>query len=493
MASQAQHLHFILFPLMAQGHMIPMVDIAKLLAHRGLIVTIVTTPLNAKRFKPTVTRAIASGLKIQFLELRFPCAEAGLPEGWENLDVLPSMDWVQKFFVATSMLQQPLEQAMKEMKPEPSCIVSDMGFPWTSDVAGKFYIPRLVFHGTCCFSLLCSHNLKVYKVLDDIKSESEYFVVPGLPDRIELTRAQLPGFNPSPSSALKNVAEQIREAEKVAYGMVINSFEELEIEYVKEYKRVRGGKVWCIGPVSLCNKDNLDKVDRGNKASIDEQHCLAWLDSQEPSSVIYACLGSLSRLTSAQMIELGLGLEGSNRPFIWVLREASEEFENWILEEGFGERTKERGLLIRGWAPQVLILSHPAIGAFFTHCGWNSTLEGICAGVPMVTWPLFAEQFCNEKLVVHVLRIGVSVGVELPMKWGEEEKVGVLVHKDTVKKTIDKLMDGGHEGEERRERAKQLGEMARRAIEEGGSSHLNMTMLIEDIMEKANCDREHMM
>ncbi|GFS45812.1 UDP-glucosyl transferase 73C1 [Actinidia rufa] len=197
MAAQAHQPHFIVFPLMAQGHMIPMIDIAKLLAQRGVKVTIVTTPLNAERFKTIISHA---KLSIQFLELGFPCKEAGLPAGCENLDKLPSLDWASKFFVATSMLKEPLEQKLGEMKPKPSFIISDMGFPWT------------------------------------ITSDSDYFMVPGLPHKIELTKAQLPGFNPSSSSGLKNVSDQIRKAEKDVYGVVVNTFEELEAEIVSSVK-----------------------------------------------------------------------------------------------------------------------------------------------------------------------------------------------------------------------------------------------------------------
>jgi len=106
--------------------------------------------------------------------------------------------------------------------------------------------------------------------------------------------------------------------------------------------------------------------------------------------------------------------------------------------------------------------------------------------VPLITWPLFADQFLNEKLVTHVLKIGVSVGAELPLRWGEEEKRGVLVKKDDIKRAICMVMDeDGEEAKERRERVSELSEMAKRAVEEGGSSHLHITMLIQDIMQQS--------
>ncbi|CAK9139608.1 unnamed protein product, partial [Ilex paraguariensis] len=214
------------------------------------------------------------------------------------------------------------------------------------------------------------HHLQVSRVFDDIKSESGHFLVPGLPDPIELTIAAVTGCVKTNPSGPRDVRDDIREAEEASYGFVVNTFQELETEYIKEYAKATGKKVWSIGPVSLCNKDNMDMAARGNKSAINENHCLNWLDSFEPRSVLYACLGSLSRLATLQMIELGLGLEASNKPFIWVLRHKSNDFEKWIVEEKYEERIKGRGLLIHGWAPQVLILSHPAIGGFLTHCGW---------------------------------------------------------------------------------------------------------------------------
>ncbi|XVE90457.1 hypothetical protein DITRI_Ditri20bG0079400 [Diplodiscus trichospermus] len=479
-----ERLHFVLFPFMAQGHMIPMIDFARLLAQQGMIITIVTTPRNAAWLKPILDRAIESGLSIRVVELPFPCVESGLPEGCENFDMLPSLGLALKFFQAANKLQEPVQKLLDEIRPRPSCIISDPLLTFALNIAELFQIPRVVFYGVSCFCLLCIYNSHLSKIYGRITSESQYFSLPNMPDKVEFTKSQLPMV--LNDGKMKEFCEQTVETDLASYGVVINIFAELEPEYVREYRKARGYKVWCIGPVSLCNKDRLDKSVRGKKASVDENQCQRWLDSQKPGSVIYACLGSISDMIPSQLIELGLGLEVSNRPFIWVMRgtTASEEVEKWIIEDGFEERTKGRGLMIRGWAPQVMILSHRTIGGFLTHCGWNSTIEAITAGVPLITWPLFGDQFCNEKLVVQLLQIGVRIGVKDSLTWGEEAKVGVVVKKEDVKNAIERLMEQGEEGEGRRKRAKKLGEMAEKALQAGGSSHLNITQFIQDIMQR---------
>ncbi|KAJ0087995.1 hypothetical protein Patl1_32268 [Pistacia atlantica] len=121
------------------------------------------------------------------------------------------------------------------------------------------------------FSLLCFHNLQKSKVHEKV-SESEPFVVPGLPDKIELTTNKLPGdFNPGLSEDFKTLGRKMREGDVGAYGVIVNSFEELGQDYVEGYRRATGKKVWCVGPVSLCNNENLDKAERGEKASNDEE------------------------------------------------------------------------------------------------------------------------------------------------------------------------------------------------------------------------------
>ncbi|KAL5546020.1 hypothetical protein UlMin_005707 [Ulmus minor] len=447
---------------MAQGHMIPMVDFTRLLAQQGVKVTIVTTPQNADRFKTLLFLAAQANLPVQFIELQLPFEEARLPQGCDNLDLLPSLDLTINLFKAASMLQEPVEKLFEELIPRPSCIISDMCLPWTSQIANKFHIAKVIFQGVCCFFHLCLRSLHLSKVLEITTSDSEPFVLPGSPDQIKFTKSQLPlwKFVLFPNTLLadpklKDFTDQMLEVDMASYGVVINTFEELEPAYVEEYKKARNGKVWCGGPVSLCNKGNLDKIVRGNKATMDEHQCMEWLDSHELNSVVYVCLGSICNLIPAQLIELGLGLEASKKPFIWVIRERnrSEELEKWILEYGFEEKTKGR--------------------------------EAICAGVPMVTWPLFEDQFFNEKLLVNVLGVGVRVRVEKIVKWGEEEKFGVLVKKEEIMEAIEKLMSG-EQKEEMKKIVRKLCEKAKKAVEEGGSSHLNMTLFIQDIIQQAS-------
>ncbi|KAJ8532793.1 hypothetical protein K7X08_015682 [Anisodus acutangulus] len=488
MASPSKELHFLLMPLMSQSHIIPLTDFAKLLALYGVNVSIITTPLNAQKYKSIVTYAIKSNLKIQLIPLHFPNQEFGLPQGCENMDTLNSLELFKEFFLASEMMQEPLEKLIQELEPKPSCIISTSPLTWTQQVANKFKIPRYIFQTISCFTLYCSHILNQTKIQETLVLDLDSFLIPNVPHKIEFTKGQLPHDSRKKSSQdMESIFDQIKKSQDLARGTLINTFEELEPWYVDAYKKVVN-RVFCIGPVSLCNKEMDEMVDRGNKASIDEHsNCLNWLDSMTPKSVIYACFGSLCNISFLQMKEIGLGLESSNVPFIWIIRglNFTPQVEKWLRDENFEERVKGRGMVIRGWAAQVLILSHLSVGGFLTHCGWNSTLEGISSGVPMIAFPMFAEQFYNEKFIVDVLKIGVRIGVEVSTNSWNEDKNGVLVNKYQVKKAIDQLMDKGLEGEERRKRAKELAHMSKKAIQEEGSSYLNTKLLIEDVMQSS--------
>ncbi|ESQ29172.1 hypothetical protein EUTSA_v10023961mg [Eutrema salsugineum] len=467
MVSKAKRLHFILIPLMAQGHLIPMVDISKILAREGNIVTIVSTPQNASRFEKTVERAKSeSGLQINVVKFPIAYKEFDLPENCESLDTLPSKDLLRKFYDAVDKLQEPLE---------------------------SFKIPRIVFHGMCCFSLLSSHNVHLHSPHLSVSSDTEPFSIPAMPHRIEIARSQLPGAFQKLEN-MDDVREKMREAESEAFGVIVNSFQELEPGYAEAYAEAIKKKVWFVGPVSLCNDRMVDLFDRGNNCNIaiSETECLKFLDSMRPRSILYVCLGSLCRLIPNQLIELGLGLEESGNPFIWMIKTEEKHMNvlnEWLKREMFEERIRGRGIVIRGWSPQAMILSHGSTGGFLTHCGWNSAIEGICFG------------FLNEKLVVEVLKVGVRIGVEIPVRWGDEERLGVLVKKHSVVKAIKVLMDedcqrgnedDGKDGEflRRRIHIQELAVVARKAVELKGSSSTNVSFLIQDVLEKLSVDRK---
>lgn len=334
--------------------------------------------------------------------------------------------------------------------------------------------------------------LRTHKPHEGLDSEYEPFVVPGLPHKIEMTRSQLPHFHKAPTgSGNRPSGGRMGGPDKNQFGVVVNSFYDLEPQYVDLFRNGMGNRAWLVGPVSLCNRNVEDKAVRGKVSSIDEQTCLDWLNSKEPDSVLYVSFGSLAQLAPRQLHELAQGLEASGQNFIWVIGKISgsggngekSPYSDW-LPDGFEERMREskRGLLIRGWAPQLLILEHPSVGGFMTHCGWNSTLEGVSSGLPMITFPISAEQFFNEKLITDVLQVGVKSGSIEWSSWINElnEPVG----REKVEAAVRRLMGGGAEATEMRRKAKGLKEKARRAIEKGGSSYADVDSLIQELQNR---------
>ncbi|KAJ3689229.1 hypothetical protein LUZ61_018393 [Rhynchospora tenuis] len=221
----------------------------------------------------------------------------------------------------------------------------------------------------------------------------------------------------------------------------------------------------------------MDMEERGNKPTVDTNRCIQWLDSKKPNSVVYVSFGSTGSFAPTQFKELGLGLLASQWPFVWVIKDIEklpEETLIW-LRENFEDKNSSKSFLIKGWAPQIAILSHPAVGGFVTHCGWNSTLESVAAGVPVVAWPLYAEQFLNVKLIADVLKIGVSVGTREAMPFRGDKEDVISVNKEDVVKAVEKLMNG----KEERRRVAELKERAKMALEKGGSSFVNLESFIK--------------
>ncbi|KAL9689837.1 hypothetical protein QQ045_010228 [Rhodiola kirilowii] len=258
MSSDSRPLRVFFFPFMAHGHLIPMVDIARLFSSQGVHSTIITTPLNANYISKTTSLSIKT--------LPFQAAEVGLPDGCENLDMLPSHDLIFKFFQAANLLQKPFENLLELENPD--CLISDMFFPWSVNSADKFNIPRIIFHGMGFFAMCAMESLKTHKPYKSVSTDSEPFLIPNLPDKIIITRSQftVDALEDTEKGVGKLLAET-RASGLGSFGMVVNSFHELEPAYADYYKNVLNMKARCVGPISLCNRNVEEKIARGKKIS----------------------------------------------------------------------------------------------------------------------------------------------------------------------------------------------------------------------------------
>ncbi|KAK3140589.1 hypothetical protein QOZ80_5AG0402970 [Eleusine coracana subsp. coracana] len=374
----------------------------------------------------------------------------------ESVDKVSDKEQLKRLIDAYGMLHEPLVSYLRAQSNPPSCIISDLCQPWTGDVARQLDIPRLMFNGFCAFSSLCRYIIHQENVFENVSDDNELTVLPGFPHRIEVSKARSPGnFN---HRGFEQFGEKILKEERRADGVVTNSFYEQEPLYHEAYQK---------------------KID-------DEKHCLQWLDSMKSGSVLYVSFGSMARTVLSQIEEIAYGLEASMSPFLWVIKSEDKHADiDKLMAEGFEDRIRGRGLIVQGWAPQAMILSHPSLGGFMTHCGWNSTVEGISSGLPMLTWPHCAEQFLNEKLILDTLKTGVSVGVQSITTRTMKAHEVYIVKRDQIERPVLKLMGEEIDAEERRMRAVELKQKATQAINEG-SSYNNVQDLVEYVMTRGN-------
>jgi UDP:flavonoid glycosyltransferase YjiC (YdhE family) len=219
----------------------------------------------------------------------------------------------------------------------------------------------------------------------------------------------------------------------------------------------------------------------GGGGAKEHDECIRWLDTQPDKSVVFLSFGSLGTFSAKQLTEIAVGLEKSGERFLWVVRSPRgpdfmygdslpEPDLVALLPEGFLERTKGRGLVVKNWAPQVEVLRHRATGAFVTHCGWNSTLEGITAGLPLLCWPLYAEQRVNKVHIVEEMKLGVE------MRGYNEE----VVKAEEVEEKVRWIMTS-EGGKALRERVAAAKDGAAEALKEGGSSHFAFVQFFKDL------------
>jgi len=485
--------HVMMLPSLGHGHLIPFMQLAKKLAAKGLTVTFVVTFHHMSSLQKKVDAARESGLDIRLVEMEVTRDELDLGKVNSN-----SVQWHQlpPLLAGNERLQEPFHRFLQRYlggevsgslaAPRLSCLIADFLLGWASAVAKKFDIPRV------CFDTSGMFGESVQQIVWDVlprnlpRTDSGRYVVPGVPKEVRLTRLQM--LPEHPEATTDNGTHQFwlrqRRGNKQSWRIIANTFYELEAEFVEHFQRVNG-TLRTIGPL-LPPEAFEDRPRRIAPAvemglNTEEDKCLDWLDAQAEASVLYISFGSENSIASAQIEELAIGLEASGAKFVWVLRTPSDTgskaFSSALdfLPEGFHSRTveKKQGIIILGWAPQLSILAHPATGGFMSHCGWNAVLETTTMGVPMIAWPLYAEQHFNSKFVVDEIQIALEAPQRIDQNF--------LVTRDGVERIVKMLMVE-EKGRELRERVRELKALARAAVAEGGSSTKNLDLFVSEIM-----------
>ncbi|KAJ0034504.1 hypothetical protein Pint_25651 [Pistacia integerrima] len=480
--------HIVMVPLMAHGHLIPFLALARQIQQRtGFTITIANTPLNIQYLKSTIYTD--SNPKLRLVELPYSSSDHGLPSNTENTENLP-FDLIGTFYASSKSLSTPVHKLIidikeKEGKP-PLCMITDVFFGWAVDVARSAGTINVTFSTSGGYGTLAYMSL--WLNLPHRKTDSDEFRIPGFPDRCRLHITQLHRFlrMADGSDEWSRFMQPQLSQSLGSYGMLCNTVEEIEpqaVEWLRNYTKL---PVWTIGPLlprpflekSLPSGFTDYKQHSGKIPGVSPQMCVEWLDLQDPDSVLYISFGSQNTISPSQMMELAIGLEGSEKHFIWVIRppvgfDLRGEFRAEWLPEGFEERVTKRkqGLLVKNWAPQLEILSHKSTGAFLSHCGWNSVMESLSQGVPLIGWPMAAEQSYNSMMLVEEMCVSVELTRGTLSIEGKE-----------VKRVIELVLSKTGKGEEIRRNAAKIREQMRASVKEEGEEKGSSVKALDEFL-----------
>ncbi|KAK4489876.1 hypothetical protein RD792_000523 [Penstemon davidsonii] len=446
--------HIMVLAYHGQGHINPMVQFSKRLAAKGIKVTITTTLSNTKIMK-------SSSSPITFESIYDDCTEGGVagPGGFKG--------FLKRFEASGSrnLIQLIRKYQDSESCPPVKCLVYDANIPWASNVADELGIKRAAFFTQSC-AFVTSFYPK-YCELSGVVPSVPFLSMPGLP---EVRLPNLPSLGPEMGRfppIIRYILSQFDNSEKADW-ILFNSFDKLEDEVV--HWMLKLWPVRTIGPtlpsVYLDNRIENDNDYGFNIYKPNTETCLKWLDSKEPQSVVYVSFGSAASLSAEQTTELAKALRLSGKSFLWVVKPPEES----KLPINFTHETSEKGLIVN-WCSQLAVLSHDSVGCFVSHCGWNSTVEAISLGVPIVAMPQFLDQMTNAHYVENVWEVGI--------KPKEDEKG--LISFDEINKCIKEIMER-ERGEVIKINVTNWRELAKEAIDEGGSSDKYIDEIIAELL-----------
>ncbi|CAA3016668.1 crocetin glucosyltransferase, chloroplastic-like [Olea europaea subsp. europaea] len=457
--------HILLVSFSGQGHINPSLQFAKRLLQMGAKVTFCTSLSSIRRMSKTAS--IIPGLTLA------PFSD-GYDNGWTTADN------VEEFFISfrtcgTEAVTNLIMAKEKEGHPFTHVVYSTL-ITWAGEVANRFRIPSTLLWNQPA-SVFYVYYLYFNKIVDFKGENSEVVELPGLP--LVLSSCDLPSFMQSSSPVVYNFSlplliEHLEILDRAVdkQKVLVNTFDALEFETLRAITKY---DLMGIGPLIpsafLDGKDPLDTSFGGDliEKTVDYMN---WLNLKDELSVIYVSFGSYSNLSEQQMEEVANGLIKSHKPFLWVIRDgksgAKQEENNRV---SWMKEVEKQGMIVP-WCCQLEVLSHPSVGCFLTHSGWNSCIESLASGVPIVAFPQWADQPMNSKLVQDYWKTGVRVAAATD---------GGIVTADEIARCLGIVMGGGERGEDMRKQAKKWKNLAKEAVIEGGSSNVSLRVFMDQI------------
>jgi UDP:flavonoid glycosyltransferase YjiC (YdhE family) len=394
--------HAVIVPHPAQGHINPMLKVAKLLYQKGFYITFVVNEYSYRRFLQARGPNALDGLP----DFKFAAVSDGVDFGDGLPDHIVHCDQLMKDVPYPFLKKFVDELGTSPGVPPITCIVCDGNMTFALRVADEIDVPCALFWTPSACGFLCYAYFRklVEQGILPLKDEScltnGYLdTVVDIPAMEGIRLRDLPNFVRTTDPEEVMFKFSIRETDKAYKGSAIflNTIDALE-RGVLDALSAMFPPVYALGPLQLFEEKQIPKDSELDTIGLtmwtEDLDCLTWLDKKEPNSVIYVNFGSVARLTSQELLEFGWGLANSKQNFLWAIRPDLVLGESAAFPPEFEAEIKERGLLVV-WTPQEKILNHPSVGGFLTHCGWNSLLESIVGGVPILCWPAHAEQYTN--------------------------------------------------------------------------------------------------
>ncbi|KAF7105271.1 hypothetical protein CFC21_106100 [Triticum aestivum] len=481
--------HVVMVPFPAQGHVAPLMQLARLLHARGARITFVHTHFNYRRLLRAKGEAAVRPPPAAAARFRVEVIDDGTSLSVPQHDVAALADAVGRNCPGPFRgLLRKLADEERAGAPPVTCVVADTAMAFAATAAREAGVAdALFFTASACGLLGYSQFEELLKrgllPLEDGSCLTNGYLdtpldwVPGMQQHMRLR--DMPTFCRI-TDANDTMVSEIMGQMKSAAGskaIILNTFYELESDVVDALATIFPPPVYTVGPLaqviassSAAANDGLDAMD----ISIwqEDARCLAWLDGKPDKSVVYVNFGSVAVMTAEQTREFALGLATCGFPFLWVKRPDIVDGDDVAaLPEVFRDELERGGGLVVPWCPQPAVLKHAAAGLFVTHCGWNSLLESVVAGLPVLAWPVFAEQTTNCRQVLECWRNGLDLPEE--------------VESGAVSRLVREMM-AGELGKEKRAKAAEWRAAAEAAAMEGGSSLRSVDRLVNDVLLLGN-------